>query len=79
MDSVRILNTMSLQEVLGPDSLNQIVYVILLWAIIVFASTFIFDEQIVRLETVIGTVILLVWVVWGVYYRLEQVQRKRYR
>ncbi|SIS15642.1 hypothetical protein SAMN05421752_11520 [Natronorubrum thiooxidans] len=70
---------MSLREVLGPDSLDQIVYVTLVWAIIVLASAYVLDDQIVRLETVIGTGILFVWIVWGVNYRLQQVQQERYK
>jgi len=69
---------MSLREVLGPDSLDQIIYVILLWAIILLVSSYILDGPIVRLESVIGTEIIFAWIIWGVNYRLQQMQQERY-
>ncbi|ELY63391.1 hypothetical protein C492_07115 [Natronococcus jeotgali DSM 18795] len=69
---------MSFRELLGPDSLDQIVYVILFWSLILFGSAYILDEQIIRLESIVGTGILLAWVIWAINYRLQQVQQERY-
>jgi len=55
------------------------VYVIMVWTIIVFASAYILDGPIVRLESLIGTGILLIWVIWGVNYRLQKIQQERYK
>lgn len=69
---------MPLRDVLGPNSVDQIVYVILFWSLILFGSAYILDEQIIRLESIVGTGILLAWVIWAINYRLQQIQQERY-
>ncbi len=70
---------MGIRDLLGPVSLNQILYVFLFWVVLIILSTSIYDSPLLRLEIIIGTGILLVWVVWGVYYRLEQIPKERYK
>lgn len=70
---------MSLRELAGPNSLNQIVYVILLWIIIILSLSYFYDTPLVRLEIIVATGLVMIWVVWAIRYRLEQVQRDRYK
>jgi len=63
---------------LGPNSLDHIVYVILLWTMTIVVVTRVYDTPLLRLEIIILTGILLIWVVWGVHYRLEQVKQERF-
>lgn len=70
---------MGIRDLLRPVSLNQILYVFLFWVVLIILSTSIYDTPLLRLEIIIGTGILLVWVVWGVYYRLEQIPKERYK
>ncbi len=70
---------MALRDILKPNSLDQVVYVILLWVFIIIGSTSFYDSPLLRLEVLLGSGILFIWVVWAVYYRLEQTQKERYR
>ncbi len=70
---------MALRDIVGPRSLDQILFVSLLWVVIVVGLGYVQNESIIRVEIVVGTGILLVWVVWGVRYRLEQVRKERYK
>lgn len=63
----------------GPNSLDQIVYVVLIWVIFSVVVTRVYNTSIVRLEIVVGTGILLIWAIWAVHYRLEQIQQERYK
>lgn len=70
---------MSLRELAGPNSLNQIVYVILLWIIIILGLSYFYDTPLVRLEIIVATGLVMIWAVWAIRYRFEQVQRDRYK
>ncbi len=69
---------MTTRGILRPDSFDQILYVVLIWVVLLFVSNIIFDRPVIRLEIVIGTGIVLVWVIWGVYYRLDQIREERF-
>ena len=70
---------MSFRAILVPDSLNTIFYIVVVWCVLIVVVTRIYDTQLIRLEIVVGTGILFIWVVWAVRYRLEQIQQERYR
>ena len=70
---------MAVRDILKPNSLDQVFYVVLLWTFIIIGSTSIYDSPLLRLEIIIGSGILFIWVVWAVYYRLEQAKKERYR
>jgi hypothetical protein len=69
---------MDLTARLAPASNNQIVFVVLAWTGIATASTYLLQSPLVRWETVLGTVVVLVWTIWGVQYRLKQFRQKQY-
>lgn len=70
---------MAVRDILKPNSLDQVFYVVLLWTFIIIGSTSIYDSPLLRLEIIIGSGILFIWVVWAIYYRLEQAEKERYR
>ena len=70
---------MAVRDILKPNSLDQVFYVVLLWVFIIIGSTSIYDSPLLRLEIIIGSGILFLWVVWAVYYRLGQARKERYR
>lgn len=70
---------MPTRDILGPASLDQIFYVVLLWTVGVVGFTQVYDSPLVRLEIVVGTGVVMIWAVWGVQYRLREIQRNRYR
>lgn len=69
---------MDLREFLAPGSIDQIVYVILLWAMSIVVVTQYYNTPLVRLEIVIGTGLILLWTVWGIYERLDTLRRERH-
>jgi hypothetical protein len=70
---------MGVRDTLGPNSLDQVLYIVLLWIAIMIGSNYFYDSPLLRLEIIIGSGLLLIWVVWAVYYRLEQVQKGGHR
>lgn len=70
---------MAVRDILGPRSLDQIFFVFISWTIILAISNFVVEGSLLRLEVVVSSGVLLAWCVWGVYYRLEQVQKERHR
>lgn len=68
---------MAIRDVLGPNTLDQIGYVVLLWTIVVVGVTQYYNTPLLRLEIVLATGLLLIWVVWAVHYRLERARRER--
>ena len=69
---------MSFRATLAPDSLNTVFYAVMIWCVLVVVLTRIYDTPLIRLEVVVGTGILLIWVIWAIRYRLEQIQQGRY-
>lgn len=70
---------MSVKDLITSRSFDQILYVILVWSLFVFLVTRVYDTRLIRLETVVGTGILLIWLVWGIQYRLDQARKARFR
>lgn len=61
-----------------PESANQILLIVLLWIGVTVAIAQIFDSPLVRWETLLGSIVVFVWAVWAVYYRLDQYQQEEY-
>lgn len=69
---------MASREIVAPNSFDQILYVVLLWVALTVAITRVYDSPPIRLGIGLGTGILMIWVIWGVRYRLEQFPKERY-
>lgn len=72
------LSVMAIREIVAPNSFDQILYVVLLWIAITGVITQVYDSPLIRLDIGLGTGSLMIWVVWGVRYRLEQIRKERY-
>ncbi|AHG01713.1 hypothetical protein HALLA_00045 (plasmid) [Halostagnicola larsenii XH-48] len=69
---------MGFQEVIAPKSMDQILFVVVLWIFSNLAITAVTDSSLLRWELLISTAGILAWVLWGVQYRLEKFQQERY-
>lgn len=70
---------MTLRETVAPSSMDQVLFVVLLWAGMNIVLSVFIQSPIFRWEVLVGTVILGLWVVWAVQYRLGQYAKKQKR
>lgn len=54
---------MAIRDVVGPKSLTQIIYVGLLWLAAILGVCQLYETSLLRLELVLGTGIVLSWMV----------------
>lgn len=70
---------MDIPAKITPVSNNQIVFVVLVLAGTATGSTYLLQSRLVRWEIILGTAVVLIWTVWAIKHRLEQVRQDQYR
>lgn len=74
-----LLRVMPIRERVAPNSFDQILYIVLLWVAATIVITRFYETPLIRLDIVLGTGLIMIWVVWGIHYRLKQLPQERYR
>jgi hypothetical protein len=70
---------MAFKDRVAPKSMDQIVVVVLLWAILILGSARLFRLPLLRWEVILSTIIMAVWTIWAIQYRLEQARQDRHQ
>lgn len=70
---------MTVREVLRPSSAEQVLAVVLGWTLLMTSISSVYDTPLVRLEILVGSVLVLLWAAWATHELLEAAQQKRYR
>ena len=70
---------MNLREKLRPNSSNQLLFVVIGWVSVAVVISRVFNTPLVRLEILFVSVILFIWVIWGIHSLLENQRQERYR